>query len=569
MAEQGFDAFIVPKADVHQGEYVAPCDERLAWLTGFTGSAGFAVVSQKIAGVFVDGRYRLQVRDQVAEDFTPVDFPENKLGPWLADQLADGGTVGFDPWLHTAGEIEAAKQAAPNLVFQPSENLIDALWEDRPPEPDAPAVAHPVEFAGETSSSKRERLADDLRASGHKAATITLTDSICWLLNIRGGDIPRNPIVQGLAVLHDDGQVSLFANPNKFEGLGPDPNITIAPKSEFAPALTVLQSPVRVDKKTAPLAVSSILEEAGVEVVWEDDPCILPKARKNKAEIEGMRSAHIRDAVAMAEFLCWLDKEAPKGGLTEISAAQKLEGFRCGANELQDISFETISGAGPNGAIMHYRVTEETNRAIKPGELYLVDSGGQYLDGTTDITRTVAVGDVGEDEKQAYTRVLQGLIAISTARFPKGISGRDIDGLARAPLWRAGQDFDHGTGHGVGAYLCVHEGPQRISRISEVPLEPGMILSNEPGYYRPGAFGIRLENLIVTRIAPQMGDNRDQYDFETLTFTPFDRRLILGELLAPWERDWLNAYHTEVFAKISHRVSDETKSWLAAATAPL
>lgn len=569
MKEKGFDAFIVPKADVHQGEYVAPCDERLAWLSGFTGSAGFSVIAQEVAAIFVDGRYKLQVREQVADCFTPVDYPQEKLGPWIAKNLSENSVIAFDPWLHTTGEIEAAEQAARDVKFQPTDNLIDQLWQDRPPPPNAPAFPHPIEFAGEKSSSKRERLAKELRDAGQKAATITLTDSICWLLNIRGNDIPRNPIVQALAILHDDAHVSLFAAPEKFASFDPDPNVSIAPKCDFSNAIKQLEGPVRVDKMTAPYAIPQILKESGVEVMWGDDPCIFPKARKNETEIEGMRNAHLRDAAAMAEFLCWLASEAPKGGLTEISAAQKLEAFRRGANELQDISFDTISGAGPNGAIMHYRVTEETNSPIKAGDLYLVDSGGQYLDGTTDITRTIAVGQVGDDEKQAYTRVLQGLIAISTARFPKGLAGRDIDALARAPLWRAGQDFDHGTGHGVGAYLCVHEGPQRISRISEVPLEPGMILSNEPGYYRPGAFGIRLENLIVTRKAASLGDNRDQHDFETLTFAPFDRNLVLAELLAPWELEWLNAYHAQVFERVSPRVSQQTKGWLAAATAPL
>ena len=566
----GLDAFLVPRADRHQGEYVAPADDRLAWLTGFTGSAGFAAVTPTIAGVFVDGRYRLQVRAQVAEDFTPVDWPEIKLGPWLVGQLDEGAKVGFDPWLHTKDEIDTLSKAAKDhLALVPSDNLIDRIWTDRPPLPSVPVRAHPIELSGEKSGEKRNRMAKQLKDAGQKAAVITLPDSICWLLNIRGGDIERNPVVQAFAILHDTGRVSLFSDLTKFEHLGPDPHIDQFDWSAFEDQLRVLEGPVRVDRKTAPLAVSSILEDAGVEVAWDDDPCIMPKAIKNAAEIEGMRAAHLRDGVAMVEFLAWLDREAPKGGVTEIDAAKALESHRANANNLMDISFDTISGAGPNGAIIHYRVTEDTNRTLQSGELYLVDSGGQYLDGTTDITRTIAIGDVGAEERACYTRVLQGMIAISQARFPRGVTGRDIDALARAALWRVGLDYDHGTGHGVGAYLSVHEGPQRISRATEVKLKPGMILSNEPGYYKPGAFGIRIENLIVVREAEKIGDKRDQLDFETLTFVPLDRRLIDTALLGPWERNWIDSYHAEVRAKLTNRLSPDAQVWLEAATEPL
>jgi Xaa-Pro aminopeptidase len=570
MREAGIDAFLVPRADRFQGEYVAPCDDRLAWLTGFTGSAGFAAITQDIAGVFVDGRYRLQVRAQVAEVFTPVNWPETKPGPWLKEHLEGGATVGFDPWLHTRDEIDAIRKALGDAItLAPSPNLVDAIWADRPAPPGAPARAHDIEFAGETSGEKRARIADILKTDGHRAAVITLPDSICWLLNIRGSDIPRNPVVHAFAILHDDARVSLFSDPAKFDALGPDPAIDLLPWDAFEGALSALDGPVRVDKGSAPVAVSDLLEKAGIEVAWGEDPCLLPKACKNDAELQGMREAHLTDAVAMIEFLAWLDREAPRGGLTEISAAMKLEELRRTSNALQDISFDTISGAGPNGAIIHYRVTEDTNRAIKPGELYLVDSGGQYLNGTTDITRTVAIGVPGEEERACYTRVLQGMIAISLARFPKGLAGRDLDALARAALWRAGQDYDHGTGHGVGAYLSVHEGPQRLSRISEVPLKPGMILSNEPGYYREGAFGIRIENLIVVREAEKIGDNRDHYDFETLTYVPLDRHLIDVEMLAPWEVAWVDRYHADVQKKLSGRISEDASTWLEAATAPL
>ena len=569
LESQGLDAFLVPRADRFQGEYVAPCDERLSWLTGFTGSAGFAIVTQDIAGVFVDGRYRLQVREQVAEDFTPVNWPEVKPGPWLAEQLPDGGKVGFDPWLHTADEIKRLKRSADTLTFEPTANLVDRIWTDRPQCPAAPVAAHPLELSGEGSSAKRERIARLVADDGQAAAVITLPDSICWLLNIRGGDIPRNPVVHAFAILFADGHVHLFSDPEKFEPLGPDPAIDLHHWDAFPAALVKLTGPVRVDRKSAPLAVSTLLEDAGIEVAWGEDPCILPKARKNEAEIEGMRAAHLRDAVAVVEFLTCFDAEAPSGKLTEIGAAKKLEACRAVSNRLTDISFDTISGSGPNGAIVHYRVTEETDRTISPGELFLVDSGGQYVDGTTDITRTIAVGDPTDEQRDRYTRVLQGMIAVSVARFPRGLAGRDLDALARAALWREGLDYDHGTGHGVGAFLCVHEGPQRLSRLSEVKLEPGMILSNEPGYYKAGEYGIRIENLIVVREAEKIGDDRDHLDFESLTFVPLDRRLIDTALLAPWERAWIDSYHAEVADRLSDRVSPDAAAWLAQATAPL
>lgn len=570
MQADGLDAFIVPRADAHQGEYVAPCDARLAWLTGFTGSAGFCVVTAEEAGVFVDGRYRVQVKDQVADAFTPVDWPETKPGPWLAERLKPGAKVGFDAWLHTAGEIEALKAGLGDAgTLTPCPNLVDRIWKDRPAPPDAPAFAHPIEFAGEKSADKRRRMAAILKDAGQSACVLTLPDSICWLLNIRGNDIAYNPIVQAFAILHADARVSLFADPTKFEALGPDPAIDVAPKSTFAEALTKLFGSVRVDKATAPLAVSDILKGAGVDVAWGDDPCILAKAKKNDAELRGMRDAHLRDAAAMVRFLAWLDREAPRGGVTEIDAVKALEGYRRATNSLRDISFDTISGAGPNGAIIHYRVTESTNRAIKPGELYLVDSGGQYPDGTTDITRTVVIGDPTDEHRACFTRVLQGMIAISATRFPRGLAGRDIDALARTALWRAGLDYDHGTGHGVGAYLSVHEGPQRISRISDVPLDEGMILSNEPGYYREGAFGIRIENLIVVEKAPSLGDDRDHLSFETLTFVPIDRRLVDRALMAPWEIEWLNSYHHTVLETVGPMLDGDDLDWLRQATQPI
>jgi Xaa-Pro aminopeptidase len=575
LGEAGLSGILIPRADVHQGEYVAARDERLQWLTGFTGSAGFCIVLPEVAGVFIDGRYRTQVKAQVdLAYFTPVPWPETKPGEWIREHLK-GGAVGFDPWLHTAEEIEKLEKALEGsgiTLSRVAENPVDLIWENQPAAPVGKVFVHPDTLAGEAHAEKRARLAGELKAAGQRAAVLTLPDSLCWLLNIRGADVPKNPVVHGFAILHADGRVDLYSDPRKYDDtvrahLGPE--VTLQAPEAFVAALGAVAGPVRLDKGSAPLAVADLLNRAGVEVQWGDDPCKLPKARKNPAEIAATREAHLRDGAAMAEFLCWLDREAPKGGLTEIAVVQALEGFRRATNALHDISFDTICGAGPNGAIIHYRVTTETDRPVRQGELLLVDSGGQYVDGTTDITRTIAIGDPGDEARAAYTRVLQGMIAISRVRFPRGISGRDIDALARYPLWLAGQDYDHGTGHGVGAFLSVHEGPQRISRLSEVPLEPGMILSNEPGYYREGAFGIRLENLIVVESAPPLGDKRAQLAFETLTWVPFDRRLILVDHLSTQDRDWLNSYHWTVKEKLATRVSAPTLAWLEGACAPL
>ncbi|MFC7704049.1 aminopeptidase P family protein [Plastorhodobacter daqingensis] len=570
MRAEGLEGFLVPRADAHQGEYVAPHDDRLAWLTGFTGSAGFCIALQDQAGVFIDGRYRLQVRAQVdLATFSPVNWPETKPAAWLRANLAPG-VVGFDPWLHTAEEIETLEKelAGSGITLRRVENLIDRIWADQPPPPCGKVIVHPEALAGESSTDKRTRLAAVLRAAGQAAAVITLPDSLCWLLNIRGSDIPRNPVVHGFAILRDDARLALFIDAAKLDPtviahLG---DVEILPPESLGHALQALPGPVRVDRATAPLWVSDRLS---ARPDWGQDPCILPKARKNAAELEGARAAHLRDGAAMAEFLAWLD--ARPEGLTEIDVVRKLEAFRSRSNLLRDISFETIAGAGPDGAIVHYRVTEGTNRPLREGELLLVDSGGQYADGTTDITRTIALGEVGTAEKEAFTRVLQGMIAMSRARFPKGLAGRDLDALARYPLWLAGQDYDHGTGHGVGAFLSVHEGPQRLSRVSDVPLEPGMILSNEPGYYREGAFGIRIENLIVVQPAPALpgADAREMLNFETLTLCPIDRRVILPDMLSQAERDWLNSYHTRVAAALAPLVSPETRDWLVRATQPI
>ncbi|MFB9148386.1 aminopeptidase P family protein [Roseovarius ramblicola] len=575
MAGAGLAGFLVPRADAHQGEYVAACDNRLAWLTGFTGSAGLCVVLNDVAGVFVDGRYRVQVNGQVdTGHFTPVDWPATRPGQWLAQHLPAGGPVGFDPWLWTPAQIDEIATALPDGVrLVPSDNLVDAIWQDRPPPPRGPIQPWPETLAGMTHAEKRAQLAGSLRASDTRAAVITLTDSLAWLLNIRGTDIPRNPVPQGFAILHDDGRVALFTDPAKLDDaarahLGTE--VTLATPDAFGPALDALDGPVQLDRKSAPVWVVQRLEAAGVAHTWAEDPCILPKAQKTAAEIAATRAAHLRDGAAVCEFLAWFDAQ-PAGTLTEIGVVTKLEQCRAATGKLLDISFDTIAGSGPNGALPHYRVTEGSDRTLHEGDLLVLDSGGQYLDGTTDITRTLPVGTPGEAERAAFTRVLQGMIAISRLRFPSGLAGRDLDALARYPLWLADQDYGHGTGHGVGVYSCVHEGPQRLSRLSEVPLTPGMILSNEPGYYREGAFGIRIENLIVVRDAAPVtrGDGATQLDFETLTFAPIDRRLIVADILSAPERAWLDTYHAACRDKIGPLLSDQSRLWLERQTTPL
>ncbi|KIC48438.1 aminopeptidase P family protein [Tateyamaria sp. ANG-S1] len=568
----GLDGFLVPRADAHQGEYVSARDERLAWLTGFTGSAGFCAALRDVAGVFIDGRYRTQVKAQVAKDYTPVPWPETSLSDWLKEQLPDGGKVGFDPWLHTPGQIAQAEDGLKGIgiALVQCENLVDRIWDDQPGPAAEMAKVHPLEFAGESHEDKRARLAKGLTEAGAASAVITLPDSLCWLLNIRGSDIPRNPIAQGFAILHASGAVDLFMDTAKLvevrDHLGGD--VTCHAPDAFLGTLAELEGPVRLEKSSVPVIVADAI---GDRMQWGDDPCALPKACKNEAEIAGSAEAHLRDGAALVELLAWLDAQAP-GSLRETQVVTQLEQYRRRDNALQDISFETIAGTGPNGAIMHYRVTEETDSTLDDGQLIVLDSGGQYLDGTTDITRTIAIGTPPDEARAAFTRVLMGMISMSRLIWPKGLGGRDIEAIGRAPLWYAHQDFDHGLGHGVGAYLSVHEGPQRLSRVSTVPFQPGMILSNEPGYYREGGFGIRIENLIVVEQAecPPGGDaHREMLSWRTLTFAPIDQRLIVVDILDAPSRAWLNAYHAETLEKIGPRVSDEARTWLLQACAPL
>jgi len=572
LARRGLAGFLVPRADAHQGEYVSPRDDRLAWLTGFTGSAGFCVVLPEVAGLFVDGRYRLQVRDQAdMAAFTPVDWPETQPADWLRAHLPGGGVIGFDPWLHTPDEItrlETGLAGSPVALRALDDNPLDAIWPDQPPPACAPARAHPEALAGRSAQDKREGLAAGLRKAGRAALAITLPDSLCWLLNIRGADIPRNPVMQGFAILHDDARVDLFLDGAKVAGLDLGAGVSLRPADGFLAAARGINGAVQFDPATAPVALARALPQGAPA----PDPILMEKACKTPAELDGMRAAHGRDGAAMVEFLAWYFAE-DRSGLTEIDMAVQLEGFRRATGELIDISFDTISSTGPNGAINHYRVTEGTNRRLERGDLFLLDSGGQYPDGTTDITRTLPVGPaaaIAGERRDAYTRVLQGMIAVSRARFPRGVAGGHLDALARFPLWTAGMDYDHGTGHGVGAALSVHEGPVRISRISTLPLQPGMILSNEPGYYRAGGWGIRIENLVAVSDAPAGVDgHRRMLGFETLTLCPIDTGLILTARLSGDERDWLNAYHARVLAEIGPRVSAPARAWLAEACAAI
>ncbi|HEX4160112.1 MAG TPA: aminopeptidase P family protein [Rhizomicrobium sp.] len=576
LAKRGLDGFLVPRADEHQGEYVPKRAERLAWLTAFTGSAGAAVVLKDKAAIFVDGRYTLQVRQQTdTKLFEPRDLVGEGPIAWLAANVPQGARIGYDPWLHTAAGVDhlraAAVQAGAELVAC-ERNPIDAIWTDQPGPPLVKAAPHPLELAGESAESKRMRIAEELKSRQIDAAVITLPDSICWLLNMRGGDIPHTPFVLSFALLHGDGSTDLFmdarkGSPELAQHLGNA--VRLKEPAEFAGALEELGGKtVLADPYHCAAAVFDRLAKAGARVQRGADPCQLPKACKNDVEIEGMRRAHIRDGAALTRFLAWVAREAPGGHLTEIEAAEALEGYRRAADSLVDLSFDSISGAAPHAALPHYRVTRSSNRTIGRNEIYLVDSGGQYPDGTTDVTRTVIVGEPTNEMRDRFTRVLKGHIALATVRYPQGTTGAALDAFARKPLWDAGLDYDHGTGHGVGAYLSVHEGPQNISKKQIVQtLEPGMICSNEPGYYKTGEYGIRIENLVVvSEPEPIPGGDRGIMHFETITLAPIDLELVEPSLLTNEERDWLNVYHARVRETLSPQVDPETREWLAHAT---
>jgi len=584
LGTRGLDGFIVPRADEHQGEFMPAAAERLAWLTGFTGSAGTAVVLADRAVLFVDGRYTLQAGEQVdAERWEIAHLIRTPPPTWLAEALSAGRRIGYDPRLHSVAAVRrlrAAVEKAGAEAVPVEPNPIDDLWLDRPPLPLSPAVPHPVERAGEAADSKRARLAESLAAEGVDAAVLTSPESVAWLLNLRGGDVPNTPLAVCDAILAADGSVDLYIDPETLTGearahLGN--RVSVHPPDRFEHGLDDLGAGgkrVRIDPTTATEWVRSRLERAGAVPMEGADPCVLPRARKNAVEIEGARAAHGRDGAALTRFLRWIDETAPAGGVTELSAVERLESLRAAGDFYRGPSFDAISGAGPDGAIVHYRVTPETDRPLEAGTLYLVDSGGQYLDGTTDVTRTVAIGEPDQEMRRAFTLVLRGHIALADARFPPGTTGAQLDVLARKALWAHGLDYDHGTGHGVGSYLGVHEGPQRIASTGATALEPGMIVSIEPGYYRAGHWGIRIENLAVVAAVPEdapgmAGAERAMLGFEALTLAPIDRRLVDRDLLTADEIAWLDAYHARVRAALADRLDDEDRAWLEAATAPL
>jgi Xaa-Pro aminopeptidase len=590
LAARGLDGFVVPISDEHMSEYVGAYAQRLAWLTGFGGSAGTAVVLAEKAAIFVDGRYTLQVRDQVdAKLWDYQNVPETSPAKWLGEHAPEGATIGFDPWLHSKGwtkavETELAKRNA-RLVAVES-NPVDAVWQDRPAPSDAPAIVQQEQYAGRSSAEKRTEIAEWLKDEKLDAAVISALDSVAWLLNIRGADIEHTPVVLSYVIANADGTAELFIEPEKVTPevaahLGNA--VRVRPEEEFVPALASMNGKrVAADPANCVAGIFAALEAAGAEVIEAQDPCVLPKAIKNDAEQNGERAAQARDGAAVARFLHWLSLEGPTGKVTEISAADRLHQFRREAGDLRDLSFDTISGSGPNGAIVHYRVSEETNRALEPESVYLVDSGGQYPDGTTDITRTVWIGSLDEngsdppaEVKDRFTRVLKGHIALARQTFPKGTIGSQLDTLARQFLWAASLDYQHGTGHGVGSYLAVHEGPQRIAKPrggqtgSEQELLPGMILSNEPGYYKTGAYGIRIENLVLVEERAIEGAEGEWLGFDTLTLAPIERRLVDLSLLSGEERAWWNDYHAQVREVLAPQLEGEALAWLEEQCSPL
>jgi Xaa-Pro aminopeptidase len=581
LARRGLDGFVVPRGDEHQGEYVARRSERLAWLTGFTGSAGLAVVLRDKAAVFVDGRYTLQAAAEVDgrlyERRHLINEPPSQ---WIAAHLKPGARLGYDPWLHTPGQARELKQAcakASATLVPVERNPVDAVWKDQPPPPISPVVVHDVRFARVPSARKRRAVAATLRDSRADAAVLTAPDSIAWLLNIRGGDVPFTPLPLSFAILHADAAVDLFIDARKLteearRRLGAE--VRARSVAAFGPALDALgkrRRTVLIDPETVCAWVAERLTRTGARVQAGSDPCQLPKAIKTPKQLAGIRRAHVRDGAALTRFLAWLADAAPSGRVTEIEAARTLESFRRRNAYFRGLSFPTISGAGAHGAIVHYRVSAKTDRRLKAGELYLVDSGAQYLDGTTDVTRTVAIGRPSPEMRDRFTRVLKGHIALATARFPEGTTGSQLDALARRALWDAGLDYDHGTGHGVGHYLGVHEGPQRIAKTpNRIALVPGMIVSNEPGFYKTGAYGIRIENLVaVKEVAAANGPVRRLLGFETLTLAPIDLNLVEPKLMTKDEIAWLDAYHARVFKTLSPRLDPPTVRWLKKATRPL
>jgi len=580
LARRDLTGFIVPRSDRHQNEYVPASEQRLAWLTGFTGSAGVAIVLMERALLFVDGRYTLQAREQVDTSLFAIEhLVETPPDRWIEENLAIGDRLGYDPWLHTVEGAErlgkaCATAGATLVAVEP--DLIDAIWADRPAPPLGAVTLHDVRFAGEAAEDKLARIRAEVAKLRADALVISDPHAVAWAFNIRGADVAHTPLPLAFAIVPQAGRPSLYVDGRKLSNDVRNRVETLADvrePSDFVGALGALgrqTQTVRLDQATAADALARLVTSHGGKVTRAPCPIALMKAVKNEVEIAGARAAHLRDGAAVTRFLAWFDREAPRGKLTEIEAVAALESFRRDTGLLKDISFPTIAGAGPDGAIVHYRVTTQSNRVVAPGELFLIDSGGQYEDGTTDITRTIAVGEPTAEMRDRFTRVLKGHIAVARAIFPEGTTGAQLDSFARQFLWAQGLDFDHGTGHGVGSYLSVHEGPARISKLGTTALKPGMILSNEPGYYKTGAYGIRIENLVlVVGAAAVPGAEKALYAFETLTLAPIDRRLILAEMLTPDEAAWLDRYHARVFDALSPLLDADSRAWLTAATRPL
>jgi len=546
---QGLSALLIPRTDEFQGEYIAPCSQRLAWLTGFTGSAGFAIISRDKAAFFTDGRYSLQAQQELPSFYERYNISQKSPSQWVLENLSTQDKVGYDPWLFTEAQLK--KYERPLVALTP--NPIDHLWVDRPSPPQDLMRRHPLKYAGENDESKRARIALTLEAD---QLLLTSCDSIAWLLNIRGNDVPHVPLVHSICLLRKDHTYDLFvdlrkANDDVMKGLGKSGGRLIE-MSQILPHLKTIKGSCQIDPQTLPMILLHTLEQAGIKIIRESDPCLLPKALKNAVELKGAKHAHIQDGIALNRFFEWLYAQPLEGETTELTAAQKLYEFRQEGNLLQDLSFETISGFGPHGAIIHYGVTPESSIPLKREGLYLLDSGGQYLTGTTDVTRTIALGKPTAEQKDRYTRVLKGHIALAQAIFPEGTTGSQLDSLARQFLWQVGCDYDHGTGHGVGSYLSVHEGPQGISKqASAVPLKPGMILSNEPGYYKEGEYGIRIESLVTVIELPHL---KGFYGFETLTLVPLDLNLIEDFLLTDQESTWVKQYHERIAQVLSSSV---------------
>ncbi|ASY43640.1 MAG: aminopeptidase P family protein [Pseudomonadota bacterium] len=579
LARDRLDGFVVPLTDEHMSEYVGAYAQRLAWLTGFQGSAGSAVVLPEQAAIFVDGRYTLQVREQVDGALWQYEsVPQTSIADWLKAHAPAGGRIGYDPWLHTRAWVEQASAALADkgaTLVAVDTNPIDLVWPDRPAPSDARLVVHDDRYAGQSAAEKRQAMADWLVGKKADAAVLSALDSIAWTFNIRGKDVDRTPVALAYAIVHADATADLYVAPEKMDEavakhLGNA--VRVHDRAAFADALAGFAGKsVVADPERAVAAIFEALDSGGATILPLRDPAILPKAIKNPIEIAGHKSAQARDGAALSRFLHWVSVEAPKGGQTEMTAADRLEAFRKETGLLEDLSFDTISGAGPNGAVVHYRVEEKTNRPIETGTLYLVDSGGQYRDGTTDVTRTLAIGAPSREMQERFTLVLKGHVALARAVFPVGTRGGQLDILARQFLWAQGLDYAHGTGHGVGSFLSVHEGPQRIATFGggDEPLQAGMILSNEPGYYKTGEYGIRIENLVLVEDRAIAGAEKPMLGFETLTFAPIDRHLIALDLLSPDERAWVDAYHAKVLSVVGPQLDGDAKTWLESACAPL